>query len=76
MSVAIITRSQARALVNRLDLLSDEVALVHRQRITWESRLAQLGESYGTSGGSAADRRRLIEAMAAAERIANGSAHA
>lgn len=76
MSVAIITRSQARALVNRLDVLVDEVELVHAEQLTWQARLEQLQNEPHSMAGLASDRHLLVEAMAAAERIANGSAYA
>lgn len=61
-----VTREQRIALTTRADLLAEEAALVVEQRITWAGRLAQLGD-YGTRGGSAADRRQIIEAMASLE---------
>jgi hypothetical protein len=61
-----VTRSQRLALVSRADLLAEEAALVVERRLTWSGRLAELGD-YGRSGGSAADRRLIVEAMAAME---------
>jgi len=55
-----------RVLLQRPDLLADEAHIVATRRVTWGGRLAQIGD-YGTSGGSAADRRSIIETMAALE---------
>lgn len=64
-----MTPDQQRALVTRPDLLAAEALIVSERRIKWAGRLVELG-CYGTSGGSAADRRRIIEAMAALEAAA------
>jgi hypothetical protein len=61
-----VTKSQRFALVTRADLLAEEAALVAERRITWRGRLRELGD-YGTRGGSAADRRSIVEALAALE---------
>jgi hypothetical protein len=57
---------QRIALTTRADLLAQESALVCERRITWQGRLGELGD-YGLSGGSAADRRLIVEAMARLE---------
>lgn len=61
-----LTRSQIMALTTRADLLEEEAATIRRRRISWRGRLRELG-SYGTTGGSAADRRAIVEALAALE---------
>lgn len=61
-----LSRSQILALTTRADLLEEEAAEVRRRRISWRGRLAELG-NYGTTGGSAADRRAIIEALASLE---------
>lgn len=55
-----------RALTQRPDLLAEEAHRVYRNGLTWRGRFKQLG-SYGTSGGSAADRRAIVEYMARLE---------
>lgn len=62
-----MTREQRWALVNRPDLLAAEAALKVERRQTWTARLRELGD-FGKCGGSAADRRLIVEAMAALER--------
>lgn len=66
-SSASLTRSQILALTTRADLLEEEAATIRRRRISWRGRLAELG-TYGRSGGSAADRRAIVEALASLER--------
>lgn len=61
-----LSRAQIVALTTRSDLLEAECAQVRRRRISWRGRLAEMGD-YGRGGGSAADRRLIIEAMAALE---------
>lgn len=61
-----LTDSQILALTTRADLLGEEAAEVQRRGISWRGRLRELGD-YGTSGGSAADRRAIVEALAALE---------
>lgn len=56
-----------RILVERSDLLAEEAAKVAASGRNWRGRLADLGD-YGTSGGSASDRRRIVEVLAAIER--------
>lgn len=62
-----LTLDQQVALTTRSDLLAAEAKCVSRDQVTWAGRLAALGD-YGTTGGSAADRRRIVEALAAIER--------
>ncbi|MBJ7469667.1 MAG: hypothetical protein JHD16_00115 [Solirubrobacteraceae bacterium] len=61
------TTIDLKCLTRRADLLADE-AQTHSRRpsIGWTGRLEELGE-YGRSGGSAADRRQIIETLAAIE---------
>lgn len=61
-----MTNAHRAALVTRADLLAEEAALIEERGITWRGRLAELG-GYGRTGGSAADRRAIVEAMAALE---------
>ena len=61
-----LTRSQILALTTRADLLAEEAEEIQRRRISWRGRLRELGD-YGTTGGSAADRRAIIEALAGLE---------
>lgn len=61
-----LSRRQAIALTTRADLLEEEAALVAERGITWAGRLAGLS-GYGYSGGSAADRRQIVEGMVALE---------
>lgn len=56
------------ALTRRADLLASEAGIVSSAKMTWAGRLRSLGTDYGRSGGSAADRRAVIEAMVAIER--------
>lgn len=62
-----LTRSQQFALVTRPDLVASEAQIVSDEGINWKGRLAMLGD-YGTRGGSAGDRRLIVEAFAAMER--------
>lgn len=62
-----LTKSHVSALTTRADLLAEEAALVEERGINWRGRLAELGSFYGRSGGSALDRRLIIEAMARLE---------
>jgi hypothetical protein len=62
----LLTRDQRCALVTRADLVASEAELVSSQHLTWAGRLAQLA-GYGRSGGSALDRRLIVEAFAALE---------
>jgi hypothetical protein len=61
-----ITRAQAQALVSRSDLLSAECHAKTVQRLNWHGRLSRL-EGYGVSGGSAGDRKLIVEALASLE---------
>ena len=61
-----LTAGHIFALTTRADLLAEEAALVAVGAINWRGRLRQLGD-YGTRGGSAMDRRLIIEAMARLE---------
>lgn len=61
-----LTRSQVFAMSTRADLVAEEAETVRRRRISWRGRLSELGD-YGTSGGSASDRRAIVEAFAAME---------
>lgn len=65
-SVSDLTHSERWALVNRADLLESECAVVREQRINWHGRKRQT-EGMGRGGGSALDRRLIIEAMAKLE---------
>lgn len=62
-----LSRSRQLALVTRADLLASEATLVSERSITWVGRAAELGD-YGCAGGSAMDRRLIVEAMADLER--------
>jgi hypothetical protein len=62
----VISRDCAFALVTRPDLVAKEAELVSASNRNWRGRLHDLGD-YGRSGGSAADRRRIVEAFAALE---------
>ena len=53
-------------LVDRPDLLAEEAKIVSERRLTWRGRLREFGD-YGTTGGSAADRRAIVEALAQME---------
>lgn len=63
-----LSRAHAVALTTRADLLAEEAALVLERRISWRGRLAELGD-YGTSGGSASDRRAIVEGLARLEEL-------
>lgn len=55
-------------LTRRADLLAEEARIVAGGLgMTWANRLRDLGD-YGRSGGSAADRRQIVETLAAIER--------
>lgn len=60
-------RDQVWALVHRPDLLATEAKIVSDRNITWVGRLRDL-DSYGRSGGSAMDRRMIVEFMAEIEK--------
>lgn len=62
----------ARSLFERPDLLAKEALLVSSHHINWRGRLAMLGDDYGSTGGSALDRRAIIEFMAALETEVRG----
>lgn len=62
-----LTEAQRLTLTRRNDLLAREAELVRDQRITWRGRLAQMGDYGSFGGGSATDRRLIVEAMAALE---------
>lgn len=62
-----LTAAQRHALATRADLLAEECRIKMMDRVTWAGRLAALGD-YGSTGGSAADRRLIVEAMAAIEK--------
>ena len=62
-----LSHSERWTLVHRPDLLAEEASLVAERGINWRGRLADLG-GYGRSGGSAGDRRLIVEAMAKLER--------
>lgn len=64
-----MTRDQLRALVTRADLLEAECRVRQAEGVTWAGRARALRD-YGRSGGSAMDRRLLVEAMAELEREA------
>jgi len=66
MSQTTLTAGHIVALTTRSDLLAEEAALVAAGSINWRGRLRQLGD-YGTRGGSAMDRRLIVEAMARLE---------
>jgi hypothetical protein len=62
-----MTAAHKRALLSRADLLAAESAIVSERHINWHGRLAEMG-SYGKhDGGSAGDRRAVVEAMCALE---------
>lgn len=62
-------RSIAWALGCRLDLVNSETTLVAERDSSHRERWATLqGTSYGTSGGSASDRRLIVEGLATLER--------
>lgn len=65
-STRVVSVAQARAMTTRPDLLRSEAEIVRDRRITWNGRLAEMGD-YGFGGGSALDRRLIIEGMAALE---------
>lgn len=54
------------ALTERADLLAEEAKLVCERGISWRGRLNELGD-YGRAGGSALDRRTIVEYLAAVE---------
>lgn len=58
-----LTAAQRFALSSRTDLLAAEAALVSERRITWAGRFAEMRD-FGRAGGSAMDRRLVIEGMA------------
>lgn len=62
------------ALLDRADLLAEEAELVSERGINWRGRMKELG-TYGLSGGSASDRRSIVQFMAALEtrRMETGS---
>ena len=66
-----LTRDHVYALVERSDLLEAEASLHQESGLTWAGRLNQLG-SYGTSGGSAGDRRLIVEALTILEATRKG----
>ena len=57
-----------RALTVRADLLEAECRSVRERRLTWRGRLKEMGEYGAVGGGSAADRRAIVEFMASVER--------
>ena len=61
-----MTRSQRFALTTRPDLLAEEAKHVSESNLNWRGRLRELGD-YGRTGGSAGDRRLIVEALAALE---------
>lgn len=54
-------------MTTRPDLLRSEAEIVRDRRITWAGRLAELGEFGRFGGGSALDRRLIVEGMAELE---------
>lgn len=66
-----LTEAQRQALTTRPDLLEAEACKVRQSRKTWAGRLADLGDYGKHGGGSAGDRRLVVEAMAALERKAS-----
>lgn len=66
-----LTAGHIFALTTRADLLAEEAALVCERSINWRGRLHELGD-YGTRGGSAMDRRLIVEAMARLEARGGG----
>jgi hypothetical protein len=66
-----LTRAQAQAMATRSDLLKAECQLVSERRVTWAGRLRET-QGMGCTGGSSADRRLIIEAMARIELEARG----
>jgi hypothetical protein len=61
--------SIAWALGSRLDLVNSETAVIAERNSSHRERWATLeGTNYGTSGGSASERRLIAEGLAALER--------
>ncbi len=63
----VLTREQTFILTTRPDLVAAECLIVSERGINWNGRAKELGR-YGTSGGSAADRRTIVETFAAMEK--------
>jgi hypothetical protein len=61
-----LTRAHMQALTQRADLLESECAIKQDMGLTWNGRREQM-RGTGQSGGSALDRRLIIEAMAIIE---------
>lgn len=65
--IVILSHPAASNMCERSDLLARQCAVKRDLRRNWLGMAADLGD-YGTTGGSASDARRVVEAMASMER--------